>query len=112
MALLTDLLTQAMIDNCLVDLEGWGGISVTPAQLQTLIGDQPAFIATLLAFYKDDLVGLGLDTQDRDDLFNIVGKKLTGMEWPRNRDSHGEEFRAALRAAVRHGDIVAFDNAA
>ena len=109
MSNLNDLITDVMVQNCQIDLNDWGGITMTEAQIRDLLSDQDPFVATLVAYYNKDTDAHGLDTQDRDTLFDIVAIKLLGRtHWPLNRDIDPASLENDLHRAVRQGKIEAF----
>lgn len=109
MSNLNDLITDVMVRNCQIDLNDWAGITMTEAQVRDLLGDQNPFVATLVAYYSKDTDAHGLDTQDRDTLFDIVAVKLLGRtHWPLNRENDSASLEGDLRRAVRQGKIEAF----
>lgn len=109
MSILNDLITPVMVQNCLIDLNDWGGIKMTDAQVRAMLADEDPFVATLVAYYGKDTDAYGLDTQDRDTLFDVVARKLLGRShWPLNKDDDAASLDDDLRRAVRQGKIEAF----
>lgn len=108
MSILNDIVTEAMIQNCQTDLNDWGGIKMSPEQIRDMISDQTDFVATLLTYYKDEDT-FGLDTQDRDTLFDIVAIKILGRtHWPLNMENDASSLADDIRRAVLQGHIEAF----
>lgn len=110
MSNLNDLITDVMVKNCQIDLHDWAGITMTDAQVRDMLSDEDPFVATLLAYYRNDADAHGLDTQDRDTLFDIVARKLLGRNsWPLNKDNDGPALEEDIRRALRQGKIEAFE---
>lgn len=110
MSILNDLITDVMVDSCLIDLEDFAGIKMTKVQMRDLLSDQDPFVATLVGYYGKETVASGLDTQDRDELFDIFAKKILGRAgWPMIRDHDRAALSDDIHRAVRQGKIEAFD---
>ncbi len=110
MSNLNDLITPVMVENCLIDLNDWAGIKMTHAQVRDMLSDQDPFVATLVAYYSKDTDAHGLDTQDRDTLFDVVAVKLLGRtHWPLNKENDSATLDDDIRRAVRQGKIEAFE---
>ena len=79
MSNLNDLITDIMVKNCQIDLRDWAGITMSDAQVRDLISDEDPFVATLLAYYRNDSDAHGAPPQG----WSISGRlRVTVSETP------------------------------
>lgn len=88
-----NILAGHHLDACINDLKSWAKITPPNRQsLRAIIKDQD-FIDMMNKWYKGrDGSGGGLDTADRDILFDIVANHFAGEHWPLNMEGN-EKFQ-------------------
>lgn len=97
-----NVLTDYHIDSCINDLKSWAGITPPNREaLRDIIKDQE-FIDEMNEWYKGNGEAGGLDTADRDILFNIVSNHFAGEDWPLNMDGPEkfDQFASKLVAGL------------
>jgi hypothetical protein len=105
-----NLITDAMVKNCLDQLDDWGGVTMTPEQVKDLISKDRKLLGVLVAYYSETTTGL--DTQDREILLEAFARDIAGgSRWPMYGDSQEvkDAFMAAVLQAVKDGKLQAFN---
>ncbi len=51
--------------------------------LRIIVEEDPQFVRTLNAHYADAAPDGGLETAEREALFDVIARHYTGQEWPR-----------------------------
>lgn len=89
------MIIDAMATACRVDLETFGGIQVNLDDLKTILNQDTALYKQLDESYNFETYNgeHGLDTYDRDYVFDAFAKFIGGDYWPCNMD-HGTKYAA------------------
>ncbi len=109
------MITDGMVQCCINDLASWGGIRMSQEQGRALIEKDPEIVGFLVAYYAKAEANdnAGLDTADRDILFDTFAREILGRPgWPMYKDAgteNSETFADAIVQAVKDGKIEAFD---
>ena len=101
-------ITDNMIKICSEALSDWGAIEMSPAQIAALIAKDANLEAVLVGFYSGN--EYGLDTQDRDSLFDSFARHVIGEDhWPLNMEKNAKVFEEKIHQAVSDGKIISFE---
>jgi hypothetical protein len=69
--------------------------------LRIIVEEDPRLVRRLNAHYAGAAPDGGLDTADRDALFDVLGKHFTGQPWPRSGGMDAtRRFMADLQRAM------------
>lgn len=93
--------------SCHYDLRAWADIGLTDEQMLTLLTKEPDLVSLLVEYGETG--GHGLDTNERDMLFNALAMHVLGRpRWPLSmdpaNDHHALEY--ALSEAMRRGELT------
>lgn len=95
------MVNDAALRVCYDDLVSNGIIPNDIENLRTIIDSNVGFVDVLNEYYGASSGGgyLTLDTQDRDELFDVIANHFVGRSWPINKDPD-PNFAADLIAAT------------
>jgi hypothetical protein len=68
--------------------------------LRIIVEEDPGFVRTLNAHYVDAAADGGLETAEREALFDVVARHYTGRPWPRSGMDVTRRFLAELQKAM------------
>lgn len=91
-------LSPEVTQECIDSMEDWIGISFTADQMNDIIDRNPN------VSHEINHWGVS-DTCVREQLMDVVGQELAGLQWPLYRDSaeYKEKFAQALAAGIARG---------
>lgn len=98
------MLTDCFVESAEVELEQI--FEAPKTELYKWIWSNAKHFLAIQKHYKDDCpVTYGLDTQDRDVLFDVVGMYFTHSRWPRYGDGEvADTFKVELeKSLLRYG---------
>ena len=69
--------------------------------LRIIVEEAPRFVRTLNAFYAEAAPDGGLETAEREALFDVIARHYTGRNWPRSGGMDvTRQFHAELQKAM------------
>lgn len=99
------MLTDCFVESAEVELEQI--FEAPKAELYRWIWENAKHFSSIQEFYKGDCpITYGLDTQDRDVLYDIIGLYFTRSHWPMYGDGTdaASSFKAELeKSLIRYG---------
>ena len=105
-------LTQGMIESCNTEFARRASFRMRDDHLRTFIESNPDLLSMLLETYPE-ANGRGLDTYDRDLLFDTFAIEVIGMKdgWPMNgsEKAYSDQFLAILIAKIQGGEFIYAD---
>ena len=107
---LADQLTEGQLAGCALELRGKAAVIMTTEQVRNMLRGrkQESFCRRLLRDYPDATGKHGLDTYERDILFDIFAERIAGVDhWPMfiDDEAYGESFVEGIRKAFKAGKI-------
>jgi len=112
-------LTDGQLDCCITEFKERVAVVMTREQVRDMLRGhaQRRFCRMLLRGYPDATPGAahGLDTYERDYLFDIFAERIAGVShWPFNGDTaeYSQTFIDGIRAANKAGKIKIVEDAA
>ena len=83
------MITEGQLKACAIDLEDWGGIiPLSLDALRAVLEKDGGFVSILRGWHHNATGNSGLgDTQDREELFDVIARHFTGRCWPRYGDN-------------------------
>jgi len=94
------MLNEVALNACLYDLDDAGITPPTPQAARAILEKDSGFVADLNQYYTKS-GNYGLDTADRDIMFDLIAKHFTSQHWPLNMD--GEEASKQFRLKLIDG---------
>lgn len=95
------------------DLEGWGGVSASDTQIEAILDLVDPLVLEELSdpyYSRPPNHGYGLDTMERDYLFDAVAEYVGGTHWPLNMEhntEYGKGFPNLLLSAIENEKLKA-----